>query len=78
MILGLPIDSTPVCGMVCPTWWRDSDRQAIGLRPPDVTPDQKDRKMMGMHSGWLTCLDGAEDTVIQWYAWSCVSYMHGK
>jgi hypothetical protein len=34
MILGLPIDGTPVCGLVSPTWWRDSIGEAIGLRPP--------------------------------------------
>jgi hypothetical protein len=31
MILGLPIDDTPVCGMVSSTGWRDSVGQAIGL-----------------------------------------------
>jgi hypothetical protein len=39
MILGLPINGTPVCGMVSPAGWRDSVGHAIGLRPPDVTPD---------------------------------------
>jgi hypothetical protein len=34
MILGLPIDGTPVCGMVSPSGWRDSVGAAIGLRPP--------------------------------------------
>ncbi len=34
MILGLPIDDTPVCGMVSPAGWRDSIGQAIGLQPP--------------------------------------------
>jgi hypothetical protein len=31
MILGLPIDGTPICGMVSPTGWRESVGQAIGL-----------------------------------------------
>jgi hypothetical protein len=56
---------------------------AIGLRPPDVASDQKYRKTMGVHSGWLTAhfntyLEGAEDAVVQRYIWSCVSYMHDE
>jgi hypothetical protein len=39
MILGLPIDSTPVCATVSPGGWRDSIGDAIGLRPPDVPAD---------------------------------------
>jgi hypothetical protein len=81
MILGLPIDDTSVCEMVSPFGWRDTIRHAIGLRPPDVAPDQKDRKMIDVHSRWLiahfnTCPEGAEDTVVQRHVWSCVSYMH--
>jgi hypothetical protein len=77
MILCLPIDGTPVCGMVSPARWRDSIGQVIGLRPSDIPTDQKDRKMTGMHSGWLTahfdtCPEGAEDAVVQRYVWSCV------
>jgi hypothetical protein len=34
MILGLPIDGTPVCGMVSSTGWRDSVGEAICIRPP--------------------------------------------
>jgi hypothetical protein len=34
MILGLPIDVTPVCGMVSSAGWRDSVEQAIGIGPP--------------------------------------------
>jgi hypothetical protein len=34
MILGLPIDVTPICGLVSPARWRDSVGEAIGLRPP--------------------------------------------
>jgi hypothetical protein len=83
MILSLPIDGTPVCGMVSSTEWRDSVGQAIGLQPPDVLGDQKDKKMTSMHSGWLTahfntCLEGAEDAVVQRYVWSCVSHMHDE
>jgi hypothetical protein len=54
MILGLPIDGMSVSGTVSPGEWRDSVEAAIGLRPPDVSTDQKDRKMMSVHSGWLT------------------------
>jgi hypothetical protein len=77
MILGLPMDDTSICGMVSPTGWRDSVGQLIGLRPPDVPGDQKDRKTMGVYSGWLTanfstCPEGAEDAVVQRYVWSCV------
>jgi hypothetical protein len=31
MTLGLPIDGTPVCGMVSSARWRDSVREAIGI-----------------------------------------------
>jgi hypothetical protein len=77
MILGLPINGTPICGMVSPAGWRDSIGQAISLRSPNIAPDQKDRKTMGVHSRWLTahfntCPEGAEDTVIQRYVWSSV------
>jgi hypothetical protein len=54
MIVGLPIDGTLVSGTVSPAGWRDSVTTAINLQPPDVPTDQKDRKMMGVHSGWLT------------------------
>jgi hypothetical protein len=69
MILGLPIDGTPVCGAVSPGGWRDSVGAAIGMRPPDVPADQKDKKMTDVHSRWLTahcdtCPEGAEDAVI--------------
>jgi hypothetical protein len=83
MILGLPIDGTPVCGMVSPAGWRDFIGQAIGLRPPDVVPDQMDGKTTGVHSGWLTThfntsTEGAEDAIVKRYVWSCVSYMHDE
>jgi hypothetical protein len=69
MIHGLPIDGTPVCRMVSSAEWRDSARHAIGLRPPDIPGDQKDKKTMDVHSGWLTthfntCPEGIEDTVV--------------
>jgi hypothetical protein len=54
MILGLPIDGTPVCGPVSPDGWRDSVGATIGIRPSDVPVDQKDKKSSGIHSGWLT------------------------
>jgi hypothetical protein len=73
MILGLPIDGAPVSRTVSPAGWRDSITAAIGLRPPDVPADQKDRKTTGVHSGWLTthfdtCPEDAEDGAIQRYA----------
>jgi hypothetical protein len=34
MILGLPIDDTPICGQVSPSGWRDVVRAAISIRPP--------------------------------------------
>jgi hypothetical protein len=42
--------------------------------------DQKDKKMMGMHSGWLTSHfdtypEGALDAVVRRYVWSCVWHM---
>jgi hypothetical protein len=83
MILGLPIEGTPICGMVSSTGWRDSIRQAIGLWPADVPGDQKDKKTTGVHSGWLTahfntCPEGAEDTIVQSYVWFCVLHMHDE
>jgi hypothetical protein len=77
MILSLPIDGAPISRMVSPAVWRDSITATIGLRPPDVSADQKDRKTMGVHSGWLTahfdtCPEDAEDDTIQRYARSCL------
>jgi hypothetical protein len=77
MILGLSIDSAPVSGTVSPTRWRDSIAAAIGLWPPDVPADQKDRKTTGVHSRWLTahfnmCSEDAEDGTVLRYAQSCV------
>jgi hypothetical protein len=48
MILGLSINSALVSRTVSPAGWRDSFTTAIGLRPPDVPADQKDRKTMGV------------------------------
>jgi hypothetical protein len=69
MILGLPIDGAPFSRMMSPAGRRDSIAAAIGLRPPDVPIDQKDRKMTSVHSGLLTahfdtCLEDAEDGTI--------------
>jgi hypothetical protein len=77
LILGLPIDGTPVSGMVSLGGWRDSVGAAIGLRPPDVPANWKDKKKMGVHSGWLiahfdTCPEDAEDAIVQRYARSCL------
>jgi hypothetical protein len=79
MILGLPIDGTPICGMVSSVGWRDSVGQAIGIGPPpaDVPVDHKDKEMMGVHSEWLTahfdtCPKGVGDAVVQRYVRSCV------
>jgi hypothetical protein len=80
MILCLPIDGTPICGAVSPAGWRDSIGAPIGIQPPDIPANQKDKKPLGVHSGWLivnfdTCLEGAEDGVIQRYARSCLWHM---
>jgi hypothetical protein len=81
MILGLPIDGMSVSRTVSPGGWRDSVRAAMRLRPPDVPADQKDKKMMGVHSGWLiahfdTCPKDVEDAVVQRYARSCLWHMN--
>jgi hypothetical protein len=83
MILGLPIDSLPVSRTVSPAEWRDSVTTAIGLRPPDIPTDQKDRKMMDVHSWWFTahfdvCSKDVEDTVVQRYARSCLWHMNDE
>jgi hypothetical protein len=47
MILGLPIDDTPICVTVSSTEWSDSVGQAIGLQLPDVaggSEGQEDNK----------------------------------
>jgi hypothetical protein len=76
MILGLPIDGTSVCGPVSPAGWRDIVGTAIGIRPPDVGLDDKDKKSSGAHSDWVTahfrtCPENNNDSVIQRYtrAW---------
>jgi hypothetical protein len=80
VILGLPINDTPVCGMVSSTWWRESVREVISIQPPDIPVDQKDKKMTGMYSRWLTtqfntCPGGVDDAVVQRYILSCVWHM---
>jgi hypothetical protein len=77
MILDLPIDGAPVSRTVSPARWRDSSAAAIGLRPPGVPADQKDKKTTDVHSGWLTthfdtCPEDAEDGTVQRYARSCL------
>jgi hypothetical protein len=68
----------------CAGFWDSVSNRVEGLhrgyyRPatPDVLADQKDRKMTGVHSGWLTthfdtCLEDAEGGAIQRYARSCL------
>jgi hypothetical protein len=80
MILGLLIDDTAVCGMVSSVGWRDSVGEAIGIQPPDVPTDQKDKKTTSVHSRWLTahfntCPEGDEDAVVQRYVLFCVWHM---
>jgi hypothetical protein len=69
MIVGLPIDGTPICGLVY--WVEGHHRRGYRHLPPspDVPVDQKDKKMMSIHSGWLTAHlntgpEGAEDADI--------------
>jgi hypothetical protein len=69
MILGLPINGTAVCGPVAPVGWRDSIGEAISIQPPDIGPNDKDKKSSGVDSGWLianfhTCPDDANDGVV--------------
>jgi hypothetical protein len=83
MILGLPIDGTQVSGTVSLGGWRDSIATAISMQPPNVPVDQKDKKMMGVHSRWLTAHfnmwpEDAKDAVIQRYALSCLWHMNDK
>jgi hypothetical protein len=72
---------TVVSEMMSLGGWRDSVGAAIGLRPPDIPVDQKDKKMMGVHSRWLTahfdtCLEDAEDAVVLRYARSSLWHMN--
>ncbi|TVU05292.1 hypothetical protein EJB05_48450, partial [Eragrostis curvula] len=74
MILGLPIDGHAMIGMVQPQGWRDMVEAALGLRPPEVEEDVKDRKTTGVSSAWLaehfSQLDDpqAEDWLVERYA----------
>jgi hypothetical protein len=48
--------------------------------PPNVGVDEKDKKSSGVHSGWLTanfmtCLDGANDGVVQRYTHTWLWHM---
>jgi hypothetical protein len=51
MILGLPIDDTPVCG-----GWRDSVKAAIGMRPPMFPQTRRTRRL------WAFTPDGSQLT----------------
>jgi hypothetical protein len=80
MILGLPIDGTPVCGPEPPAGWMDNIGAAIDIRPPNVGPDDKDKKSSGIHSGWVTahfqtCPENANDCVFQRYAQAWLWYI---
>ncbi|TVU31710.1 hypothetical protein EJB05_23408, partial [Eragrostis curvula] len=74
MILGLPIDGLAMIGMVQPQGWRDMVEAALGLRPPEVEEDVKDRKTTGVSSAWLaehfSNLEDAEapDWLVERYA----------
>jgi len=73
MILGLPIDGTAVCGPLNPAGWRDRVGELVGIRPPDVGPDETDKKPTGVHSSWLStnfngCPENVNDGVVQRYA----------
>jgi hypothetical protein len=73
MLLGLPIDGYLVCGRVDPTGWRVRVGELIDICPPDVRPNDKDKKLSDVHSGWLTanfntCPEGENDDVVQRYA----------
>jgi hypothetical protein len=83
IILGLPINCTTVCGSVSSVGWRDFIGEAIVIWPLDIPTYQKDKKTTNVHSRWLTthfdtCLEGAEDAVIQRYNWSCLWHMDDK
>jgi hypothetical protein len=58
MILGLPIDVTPVCGIVSSAGWRDKKTMCVhsGWLIANIN----------------TCSEGAVDAVVQRYVLSCV------
>jgi hypothetical protein len=69
MLLGLHIDGHPMCGLVDPIGWRDMVGDLIGIHPPDVEPNEMDKKPSGIHSGWMrtnfhTYLEGVNDGVV--------------
>ena len=73
MILGLPIDGTAVCGPLNPTGWRDRVGELVCIRPPDVGPNETDKKPTGVYSSWLStnfngCPENVNDGVVQRYA----------
>jgi hypothetical protein len=82
MILGLPIDDFPMCGLVSLVGWRDFVGEAINIRPP---PPQRGRIPEGeevigrslrvAHSSLCHLPEGVKDTVIQRYARSCLWHM---
>jgi hypothetical protein len=61
-----------VCGPVDPASWRDGVGELIGIYPPDVGPNDMDKKRSHVHSSWQianfhTCPKGANDVVVQRY-----------
>jgi hypothetical protein len=54
---------------VDPAGWRDRVDELIGICPPDIGPNDKDKKPFNVHSGWLianfhSCLEGVNDGVV--------------
>jgi hypothetical protein len=84
MILGLPIDNTLICEPVPSAWWRGPSKKLSTFDPPpDIPVDQKDKKTMVMHSGWLTAhfdtySEGDEGVVVHRYDQSCLWHMDDK
>jgi hypothetical protein len=73
MILGLPVDGHPVCGLVRPQGWRDIVGDMLGIRPPEPGPDERDNKPTGVRSGWFSenfseCPEDANEGMVQRYA----------
>jgi hypothetical protein len=55
-ILGLPIDDTPICGLVSSAGWRDSIGEAIDLQPPTFPSIRRARRQ------WACTPSGSELT----------------
>jgi hypothetical protein len=73
MILGLPINNIAVCEPMALARWRDNIGASVGIRPPDVGPNKKDKKPSDTYSSWLTTNfhtypNDANDGVVQGYA----------